>query len=113
MNNQNNTKEKKNAVYTKDDMIKNISKKCRISYYTVRNIYNTLEEDIANILSSANKKTDVTIRLFEGISLNSTYVPEEVRQNNLTGETITSMSKIRPKANITRSYRERITGYNK
>lgn len=106
------TKGKTKTVYTKEMMIRTIAKKCGEDYDTVRDVYNTLEDDIAKKLSLANANTDVSIRLFEGVTLNSTYSPGETKLNHLTGEMITSISKIRPKAYITRSYRDKITNYN-
>lgn len=100
-------------VYTKDMMIKTIAKRCGEDYNTVRDVYNALEDDIVKNLSLANENTDVSIRLFEGITLNGIYSPGEVRLNHLTGKMITSSSKIRPKVSITRNYRDKITNYNK
>ena len=107
------TNGKVNNTYTKEMLMRDIASKCRRDINTVRRIYSALEENIAELLSSASSEVDVSIRLFEGITLDSTYVPEKVKLNNLTGETITAMSKIKPKANITRNYREKLTANNK
>ena len=105
--------EKTKVVYTKDMLIRNIAEVCKKDKRTVRAIYNTLEDYIVEYLSSANLDTDISIRLFEGITVDSTFVPEKTKVNNLTGQVITSTSKIKPKANITRSYREKLTAHNK
>lgn len=104
---------KTKITYTKDMLIKKIAEEYGIGVKIVRSIYNQLEEDIFEILSSANLNTDVSIRLFEGISIDSSFLPEKTKVNNLTGETIVASSKIKPKANITRNYCEKLTGYNK
>lgn len=109
MENQNKTK----LTYTKEMLIKRLSKECRTDIGTVRNIYNALENDLVNILSDADLDTDISVRLFEGIAINSTYVPEKEKINNLTGESIVTKSKIKPKANITRYYCNKLTNYNK
>lgn len=111
----NNTKaQKKNKnTYTKDMLIRRISDICGKDMGTIRTVYNTLEETVANLLSSAKFDTDVSIRLFEGITLDSTYIPEKTKVNNLTGKVITATSKIKPKANITRTYRNKLTEHNK
>lgn len=83
--------------------IKNSHTKSAIKY-----IYSLLEEIIFNSLSSVDKKQDVCIRLFEGISLDGTYVSEKTKKNNLTGEVSFVESKIKPKFNITRSYCEKL-----
>ena len=105
--------DKTKITYTKDMLIRRLSEECDKDIKSVRLIYNKLEGDIAHILSSANNDTDVSIRLFEGITINSSYIPEKVKVNNLTGNVMTTMSKIRPKANITRSYCEKITSLGK
>lgn len=109
MKDQNKTK----LTYTKEMLVKRISKECNKDLRTVKKIYNALEEDIADILSSAELDTDISIRLFEGITINSTFVPEKNKVNNLTGEVITTKNKIKPKANITRYYCDKLTNYNK
>lgn len=70
----------------------------------IKDIYNLLEGVIFNSLSSVNKEQDVCIRLFEGISLDGTYIPEKIKKNNLTGKVGLIESKIKPKFNITYSY---------
>lgn len=105
--------EKTKRTYTKEMLVREIANECHSDLKMVRNIYNSLEENVFNILSSANPNTDTSIRLFEGISIGSTFVPEKIKINNLTGETITASSKIKPKANITRSYCEKLTNHNK
>lgn len=105
--------EKKKLTYTKDMLVRNIAEECGNELKTVRSIYNSLEDNITALLSSANHDTDVMIRLFEGISINSTFMPEKIKVNNLTGEKITTTSKIRPKAHITRNYCEKLNNHNK
>ena len=81
------------------------------NYHTkavVKDVYNVLEDVIFDVLSSADKKQDVCIKLFEGISLDCKYIPENVKQNNLTGKTSLVESKIKPKFNITRYYCEKL-----
>lgn len=101
--------EKNKTTYTKDMIIKNIANECGKEIKYVKEIYNALESEIERLLSKANSDTDISLRLFEGISINSTFVPEQTKINNLTGEMLTSSSKIKPKANITRHYCEKIT----
>ena len=113
MGNSLNTQDKVKHTYTKDMLIRNIADACHKDMSTVRIIYNALEENVANLLSSASSEADVSIRLFEGITLDSTFVPEKTKVNNLTGKVITSASKIKPKANITRNYRNKLTAHNK
>ena len=95
--------------YTKEMMIRNIAEKCCKNIGTIRIVYNALEDLIAEYLSAASPDTDVSIRLFEGITMDSTFIPEKDKLNNLTGQVIKTTSKIKPKANVTRYYGERLS----
>lgn len=94
--------------FTKENLIKDIAKQTNKNISDVRDIYNTLEKDVFDFLSSVDKDKDVSIRLFEGISLNGSYVPEVEKVNNLTGKVNYVKSKIKLKCNITRSYCEKL-----
>jgi hypothetical protein len=105
--------DKSKVTYTKEMIIKNIAHLCDMDIRTVKEVYNTLEKEIVSLLSYANPERDISIRLFEGININSTYIPEQKKLNNLTGEEIISASKIKPKVNITRYYCDKLTSSNK
>lgn len=105
--------EKMKITYTKDMLIRKIMEEYGINLRTVRSVYDALEDNIFEILSSANLNNDISIRLFEGISIDSSFLPEKTKVNNLTGKTIVTSSKIKPKVNITRNYCEKLTSYNK
>lgn len=108
-----NSQEKVKHTFTKDMLIRNIAEMCDENMSTIRNIYNLLEQNVAKLLSSADPNTDISIRLFEGITIDSTFIPEKTKINNLTSQVITATSKIKPKANITRSYCKKLTNHNK
>ena len=99
---------KEKIKFTKESLIKDVARQTNNSIGDVKYIYNTLEKTIFDILSSVDVNGDISIRLFEGISLDGTYVPEKTKQNNLTGKTSLVESKIKPKFNITRSYCEKL-----
>ena len=101
---------KKQIKITKENLVKIIAKQTKKSISDTKDFYNTLENVIFDMLSSVDKEQDVCIKLFEGISLDGTYVPEKTKKNNLTGETNLVHSKIKPKFNITRSYCEKLNG---
>ena len=90
------------GVISKKRLIKSIKNSNTKS--TIKDIYNLLEKVIFNTLSSANSECDVSIRLFEGITLDATYMPETTMISNLTGKPMLIESKIKPKFNITRNY---------
>ena len=108
-----NSQKKVKHTFTKDMLIRNIAEMCDENMSTIRNIYNLLEQNVAKLLYSADPNTNISIRLFEGITIDSTFIPEKTKINNLTGQVITATSKIKPKANITRSYCEKLTNHNK
>ena len=74
----------------------------------VKDVYGVFENAIFDSLSSVGEEQDVCIRLFEGISLDGIYVPEQTKKINLTGEMVWVESKIKPKFNITRSYCDKL-----
>lgn len=99
---------KEKIKITKDALIKHIATQTNKNISDVKDVYNTLEKTIFDILSSVDVNGDTSIRLFEGISLDGTYIPEKTKQNNLTGKVSLVESKIKPKFNITRSYCEKL-----
>lgn len=99
---------KEKIKITKENLIKDIAKQTNNNISDVRDVYNTLEKTIFDILSSVEANGDISIRMFEGISLDGIYIPEKTKQNNLTGKTSLVESKIKPKFNITRSYCEKL-----
>ena len=94
--------------FTKENLIKDIAKQTNKSISDVKDIYNALEKDIFDILSSVSEDRNVCVKLFEGINLDGVYIPEKTKRNNLTGKTSFVESKIKPKFNITRSYCEKL-----
>ena len=97
----------KNKI-TKENLIRNIAKETNKNINDVRDVYNSLEKLIRDNLSSVKRNGDISIKLFEGISLDGIYIPEKTKKNNLTGETKPVKSKIKPRVNITRSYCEKL-----
>lgn len=95
-----------NGTISKKKLIKSIKNSHTKS--VIKDIYNLIENIIFNYLCTVSKKQDISIRLFEGISLDGTYVSEKTKKNNLTGEIGFVESKIKPKFNITRSYCEKL-----
>lgn len=102
--------DKRNKVtYTKAELIQMIAKDSRIRISTVQTVYEKMVDEIESILSTVDDNKDVTIRLFDGISIDGTLKPETEKMNNLTGEVITTKRQVKVKANVTRSYKDKIT----
>ena len=100
---------KNTKVYTKAQIIQLIAKRVRIRRSLVQKIYEGFEDEIRELLASANDAADVSLRLFEGISIDGRYLAPKDKVNNLTGEKIKTMEKIRAKAKITRHYNEKLS----
>lgn len=100
--------DRKKTTYTKNMLVKTISKECKRDKETVKDVYDAIENSVFSILSSADENSDVSIRLFEGIVFDGVYVPEHEKFNNLTGEMIVAKSKVVPKARITRTYCDKV-----
>ena len=105
--------EKIRVTFTKDMMIRKIAEACGINAKIVKSVYNAFEDCIFETLSLADLNKDISLRLFEGITIDSCLVPEKTKVNNLTGETITASRKIKTKANVTRNYCSKLTCHNK
>lgn len=90
------------GIISKKKLIKSIRNSHTKS--VIKNVYNMLENIVFDSLCSVDKKNDVCIKLFEGISIDGKYVPEKTKKNNFTGEIDVIESKIKPKFNVTRSY---------
>ena len=101
---------KNTKVYTKAQMIQLIAKRVRIRRSLVQKIYEGFEDEIRELLSSASNDADVSLRLFEGITIDGHYLAPRDKVNNLTGEKIRTTEKIRAKAKITRHYSEKLLG---
>ena len=95
-----------NGIISKKKLIKSV--KSSHTKTVIKDIYGMFEDVIFDTLSSVDKKQDVCIKLFEGISLDGKYIPEKTKKNNLTKEINLVGSKIKPKFNITRSYCEKL-----
>lgn len=93
---------------TKENLIKDIAKQTNNNISDVKDVYNALEKIIFDTLSSVDVNSNISIRLFEGISLDGIYIPKKTKQNNLTGEVRLVESRVKPKFNITRSYTEKL-----
>lgn len=95
-----------NGIISKKKLIKSV--KNSHTKTVIKDVYSIFENVIFDTLSSVDKKQDVCIKLFEGISLDGKYASEKTKKNNLTGEVNLVGSKIKPKFNITRSYCDKL-----
>ena len=101
-------KERQVTKVTKDMMVREIAKVTGKELKAVREFYAAMENALADFLVQAGKDNDVMVKLFEGISVKGTYEPQKMIKSNLTGDMIKTAEKIKVKANITRSYSDKI-----
>ena len=94
--------------YAKEDVIRSVASKTTCSLDTVRDVYETLEQDVLDKVSLADEAHSVVIKLFSGLFIKSVYQPEKEKLNNLTGKVIRTMGRICPKAGFTRSYCDKV-----
>ena len=100
---------KENIKITKDKIIKDKEKNGKTyDIDNIRMIYNDLENNIKKYLSLTTSEKNVKIKLFEGITIQGEYIPEQTKINNLTGKEVTTPNRIKPKVNITRTYCEKL-----
>lgn len=100
---------------TKESIITAIAKSEKEDISTVRSIYSALEKKIFESLSSVtpenNSDNPISIKLFEGISIDGTYVPDKQKKLNFVSDSdkvITVKGGIKAKANITRNYQKKL-----
>lgn len=97
----------KNKI-TRDNIIKALAKKTMLSVGIVKEVYDALEDVIAEQLSTVTEDNSITLKLFAGITLNGVYVPEhKVRNNNVTSVDMVP-SKIKPRFNISKYYIDKL-----
>lgn len=92
----------------KDKLIQMIANTSGENISTVENVLKSMENIVLTTLKEADNNKDISIKIFDGFFIDSTYIPEKKQQNNLTGKIIDVASKIKVKARITRGYAEKI-----
>ena len=63
-------------IITQDDLIREIADKEDIDVTTVRDIFKSAENSIFAYLSSTTPSENIIIKLLNGLSLESEYIPE-------------------------------------
>lgn len=89
-------------------LIKQIAEKEDISVLTVRNIFDSAEEIIFNHLSSTTPSENMIVKIFKGLSLECSYIPERIIN---TYERIVCAPRIWAKPKLTRYYNKKLNDY--
>ena len=95
-------------VITKREVIRSLADEFDLTIKSVEYIYNSLEDRIKLMLESANEDTNIEIHLFDGIRLESKFLPSKEKINNLTGEKQKVDKRIKAKASLSRRYIEKL-----
>lgn len=95
-------------IINQSDLIKEISKTENISIVTVQKIFESIEKHIFKNLSLSDKTNSVTIKPFDGFSIECKYVPAKTM--NTYGK-IECKDKIWAKPRITRYYNRKLNNY--
>lgn len=93
---------------TRENLIREIAHRNKKDIASTREFYDTFENLLFEHLSQVSEEQDVLIKVFNGVSLTGTYVPEYQKMNNNVSDNMMIPSKIKPKFNITRYYRDRL-----
>ncbi len=64
------------TVYTKREIIKEIAEELGIYPSAIEEVYNALEKNIVKHLMETNENTSIELKLFEGIKMQSKFIPE-------------------------------------
>ncbi len=67
-------------------------------------IHNATESKIRELLLQTTNKDKVVIKLFSGITIDSSIIPEREKRNNFTGEVVVYPPYIKPKFNVSKNY---------
>lgn len=100
---------KDKLVYNKEMVIEKISESTNIKKEYVRLMYNSFETTVGKLLASTDMFTDVNVKIFDGLVLESKFLPKGTKINNLTGKEIEVQNRAKLKANITNHYKEKIS----
>lgn len=79
-----------------------------IPHNQVSAVLSSLEKSVFDKLSSASQDTDVQVKLFDGLIIESKYSESKTKRNNLTCETITVPERLNVTGRITRLFEKKI-----
>lgn len=112
---------KQNKVYPKATLIRDVAERCFLSDNPVEKMgvaramrltkamYAALEERVDELLSCSSQDSDVTVKLFEGISIKSIYVPSVIHRSNIDGKAYLQKARIRLRSSFTREFKRKLT----
>lgn len=102
------SKSKKVVKVSKSDLVREVAKATGNTIGNVNDVFAAIEEAVVNNLSKADEKLDVSIKLFEGITINAVYTASMQKVNNLTKKIIDVPAKIHVKPKATKNFEAKI-----
>lgn len=75
---------------------------------TVRRVHKALEELLLHYLSSASPGKSVSVKLMNGLSVESKYLPERCAKHPKTQEPVTARASIRAQPKLTRYFNRKL-----
>ena len=97
-------------IINQSDLINEISKTEGISVVTVQKIFESIEKQIFKNLLLSDQNNSVTIKPFDGLSIDCKYIPAKTMN---TYDKIECKDKIWAKPRITRYYNRKLNNYFK
>lgn len=67
-------------------------------------VYTATESKLKELLSQANENDDVSVRIFDGVIVDCSYIPKRTKTNNFNGEIVVYPPYLKPKFNVSRNY---------
>lgn len=101
-------KSKKLVTYDKKQIVRIVAKELGITIPVLEKIYDAFGEAFRQLLATADKKTDVCIKLYKGINFECTYLPERDSFDYLNQTEIIANDRYKLKATITRYYKDKL-----
>lgn len=94
-------------IITQDELIREIADKEDIDVTTVRDIFKSAENSIFAYLSSTTPSENIVIKLLNGLSLESEYIPEhKVNKGMFKNHNCSERIKVKPI--LTKYYKNKI-----
>ena len=103
-------KDKVTKVVTREEVIRFLADDLEMTIQDARKKFRAWEKQIKKTLAEANEEKDVSIHIFDGIRIESKYLPLREKVDNLTGKRRVYQEKIKPTASVTRRYMENLNG---
>lgn len=99
-------------VINEDQLIKDIAYSEDMNVATVRKVIKRMEYTIFDYLSFATPVENVTVKIIDGLSVESKHIPEKICKHPETQEEIIAPSRLRCKPKITRYFNRKLNSNN-